>query len=134
GLAEEGLDRRLVRRLVVTGERGHDVAVPRVLLPAYDDEVAVEDPGVDHRVALHPQEELLSPARERLGDGEVLLDVLVGKEGPARRDLAQERQPVDVGRSGRRLTTTEELEGARLRRVAAQEAGALEVREVRVHR
>ena len=71
GLAEEALAGRLVGRLVVAGERDDDVAVPRVLLPAHDDVVAVEDARVDHRVALDAQEELLAAARERLGDGDI---------------------------------------------------------------
>ena len=42
-LSEETLQRRLVGRLVVTGERDDDVAVSRVLRPLDDGDVAVED-------------------------------------------------------------------------------------------
>ena len=49
--------------------------------------------GVDHRVALDAQQELLTAARERLGDGEVVLDVLFREERAAGRDLADERKP-----------------------------------------
>jgi hypothetical protein len=46
-LSVERLDRRLVRGLVVTGERNDDVAVSRLLRATHDDEVAVEDAGLE---------------------------------------------------------------------------------------
>ena len=46
GLAEEALDRRLL-----ADERDDDVAVRGDVLGAHDDEVALEDAGVLHRVA-----------------------------------------------------------------------------------
>src|SRR5581483_4817715 len=68
----------------------------------------------------------------------VLLDVLLCEQRPAGRDLADERQAEDVARLrgaalGLAPLAAEQLEGARLRRVAAKETGALEVREVGVH-
>src|SRR5262249_24891985 len=114
-LAVEGLDGRLVRGLVVTRERDHDLAVAGRLLPRDDLEVAGEQPGMDHRVALDAQEELLAPARERLGDGDVLLDLLVGEQRAAGGDLAVERQPALLALA-RRLCAwalaANELEGA----------------------
>src|SRR5918995_1493792 len=110
GLAVEGLDRRLVRRLVVAGERDHDLAVPRRVLAAHDDDVAIEDPGLDHRVAADAQEE-----------------VGVAAEG------RQAWQLDHVRRIGALRLPAHELEGPRLRRVALEQARALEVREVGVH-
>src|SRR6266511_4958981 len=69
-LPEQTLQRRLLGRLVLAGEGDDDVAVPRVLSPLDDCNVAVQDPGVDHRVALDPEQELLAPARQRLRNGE----------------------------------------------------------------
>src|SRR5207302_2048893 len=62
----------------------------------------------------------------------VVLDVLLGKERAARRDLAEKRQRVDLG--FRPPAPAGELEGAGLRRVAPEEPGPLEVCEMRVHR
>ena len=56
--------------------------------------------------------------------------------GAAGGDLAEQRQPVHVGlatAAALGAAVAEELERARLRRVAAEQSGALEVREVRVH-
>src|ERR1700693_3070913 len=66
-VAEETLDGGLVRRLVFARKRDDDVAVLRILLPADDHDVAVEDACVDHRLALHAKQELLTAAGERLG-------------------------------------------------------------------
>ena len=82
--------------LVVTGERDDDVAVLGVLRPLDDDDVAVEDSRVDHRVALDAKQELLPAARERLRHGEVALDVVLGEQRPTCGDLADERELVDV--------------------------------------
>ena len=79
-LLEEPLDRRLLRHLVLADERHDDVAVLGGLLPANHDEIAFEDPRIDHRVALDAQEELLAPARKRLRDAEVVLDVLLDRK------------------------------------------------------
>src|SRR5207248_11367534 len=54
-LAEEALHGRLVGRLVVACERDDDLPVPGVLSALHDDDVAVEDAGVHHRVALDAQ-------------------------------------------------------------------------------
>src|SRR5262249_7950874 len=59
-LAVERLDSRLVGRLVVSGEHRDDVAVPRLLRLLDDHEVAVEDAGLDHRLAANPQQEVAS--------------------------------------------------------------------------
>ena len=67
------------------------LAVTGRLLAPHDDDVVLQDPRVDHRIAFHAQKELLAAARERLGDGQVVLDVLLGEQRPARGDLADER-------------------------------------------
>ena len=65
-LAEEAFDGRLVGGLVLARERDDYLAVPCGLLAAHDGQVAVEDAGIDHRVAPHAQDELLATAGERL--------------------------------------------------------------------
>src|SRR5215470_11855793 len=132
-LAEEPLHRRLVRRLVVAGERDDDLAVPRVLSTPHDDDVAVEDAGLDHRLALDAQQEV---AAKVLGHRDLLLDVLLGQQRSACCDLPEERQLRQL-RDGLRpfrctLAPADELECPRLRRVSAQQSGALEVGKVRV--
>ena len=57
---------------------------------AGDDEVAVEDAGVDHRVAPDPQHEQVALAGEVGGEGEDLLDVLLGEHVGAGGDVADE--------------------------------------------
>src|SRR3977135_107109 len=47
-LAIEGLDRRLVGRLVVASQRDDDLTVPGFLCTLHDHEVAVEDAPADH--------------------------------------------------------------------------------------
>ncbi len=93
-------------------------------------------PAFDHRLALDAEEEV-GVAGERLGDPELVLDVLLGQERSARRDLAEERQPVLLDRrlfAARLAPVADQVERAWLRRVAAQEAGALEIREMCVDR
>ena len=92
-------------------------------------------PGLDHRVALHAKEEV-GVAAERLGNGDLVLDRLLGEQRTAGGDPSDERQRRHRTRSrSRRLLAppSDELDRARLRRVAPQQAGALEVREMRVH-
>src|SRR5581483_284104 len=135
-LPEEALDRRLLCELVVPNERGDDVAVLGVLLPADDHVVPVEDPCVDHRVAAYAQDELLAAVCERLGDADVALDRLLGEQRPAGGDLPEHREHVRLRGRPRRPAplAPDELERARLRRVAPQEPCPLEVRQVRVDR
>src|SRR5690348_4882856 len=79
-LAEEPLDRRLVGNLVFARQRRDDVAVARILLAPHDDVVPVEDPGVDHRVAAHPEDELLAAPSQWLGNAYIALDRLLCKQ------------------------------------------------------
>ena len=87
-LAVERLHGRLVGRLVFADERDHDVADAGVVLAADDDDVAVEDAGLDHRVAGDAKQEV-GVAAERLGYGDPVLDVLLGEQRPARGDAAR---------------------------------------------
>src|SRR5439155_25440999 len=106
----------------------HDVAVAGILRATDDDDVAVEDAGLDHRVALDAEQEVTAQV---LGYRELVLDVLVGEERSARGDLAEERELRQ--RDDRRLIAAGQLERARLRRIALEEPRTFEVREVRVH-
>src|SRR5712691_1703250 len=137
-LAEEARHRRLVRRFVVSDERDHDLAVPSVLLLTDDDDVAVEDAGIDHRVALDAQQELLATSGERLGHTQVVLDVLLREQRPAGGDLADERQRMqlavgpELNRLGGGAAVLQQLERAWLGRIAAKVARAFQIREVRM--
>ena len=69
-------------------------------LLADDDVVAVEDAGVDHRVAPNLEHEQLPVSGEVLRQGQELLDVLLGQHVGARGHLADQgdmsgRPPVD---------------------------------------
>ncbi len=59
-------------------------------LLAHDDVVAVEDAGLDHRVAAHAQHEEHAVAGEVLRDGEGLLDVLGREHAGAGGDVAHQ--------------------------------------------
>ncbi len=133
-LTVEGLDGRLVGSFVFADERDDDVTLARVVLPMDDDDVAVEDSGVDHRLALHAKEEVGVPA-ERLGDGDSILDLLLGEHRPACGDSSHEGEQVGFRMRAGGVATRPayELECARLRRVATEKSRAFQVREVRVH-
>ena len=134
-LAVERLDGRLVGRLVVAGERDDDLAVPRVVLAAHDDDVAVEDPGLDHRVAADAQEEV-GAARRAARARRLLLDVLLGEQRPAGGDLADERQARHASAASALGALAPAGRRARARAAwsgRAEQARPLEVREVRVH-
>ena len=77
--------------LVVADERDDDLARARIVLLAHDDDVAVEDAGLDHRFALDAEEEV-GVAAERLGDRDLVLDRLLREQRAARSDLAEERE------------------------------------------
>ena len=63
-------------------------------LATHHDVVAVEDAGVDHRVAADPQHEQVAGAGEVLRNREKLLDRLLGEHAGAGGDMSDER---DVG-------------------------------------
>jgi zona occludens toxin (predicted ATPase) len=117
-------------------ERDDDLAVGRRVLPAHDDEVAVEDAGVDHRVAAHAEDELALVTAGDRRHRHVVLDVLLREDRLARGDLADQRQPAlaahDALRGVDRLV--EHLDRPRLRRIPPQQADLLQVGQVRVHR
>src|SRR5690606_17432427 len=127
----EGLDRRLVAR-----DAGHH-DVPRVggrLRPA-DDVVAVEDAGLDHRVAPDPEHEQLALAGEVDGEGEQLLDVLLRQDVGAGGDVAHEGHVAHGPALGRRVgvRVPPDLEGPGRGGVAPEVAPALQGGEVGVH-
>ena len=88
-LAMERLDGGLVRGLVLSDERDDDIALARVILPADDDDVPVENAGLDHRLALDTKQEV-GVSAEHLGDGDPLLDVFLGEQRSACGDAADE--------------------------------------------
>ena len=108
-----------------------------VWLP-HDDEVAVEDPRVDHRVALHAQQEV-GARRRRAARAARRTPRRSPRRAAARPRRSRRRAAAPASaalarRSARRGGAARELERARLRRVAPEIARPLEVREVRVHR
>ena len=129
----EALDRRLLPH-----ERDDDVAVGRGLLLAHDDVVALEDPGVAHRVAADAQDELRLVAADRCRHLDVVLDVLLGEHRLARGDSAHHGQPgphdATHALHGAAHRPVEELDRARLGRVAPQQPDLLQVGQVGVHR
>ncbi len=126
----EGLDGGLV-----TGHTGHDdVTGFGFGLLAHDHEVAVEDAGIDHGVATHPEHEERPGPGEVLGEGEELLHVLLGQHAGAGGHLAHQghvthRARLDDHLGGRVVA---DLDGPRLGRVSPQVALALEDGQVGV--
>ena len=125
-LAEEALDGRLV-----LDQRDDDLAVVGVVGRLDDDEVALEDAGVPHRVAADPQDVVAALAADhgRAPRGTPRCSPRRGsarRRRPGRRAAARRAHdalgPVD-----------QDLDRPRLGRVAAQHARALELGEVRVH-
>src|SRR5262245_19354490 len=131
----ERLDRGLVRGFVVADERDHDLARSRIRLLAHDDDVAVEDPGLDHRLAFHAQEEV-GVAAERLRNRDLVLDCLLGEQRPAGGDAPDEREGRRRRAARRPLLAlaADELDSAWLCGITLEQTGTLEVREMRVHR
>src|SRR5205807_1512587 len=74
--------------------------------------------------------ELVASVRERLRDREKGFDVLLGEEWRAGGDLAEEREHPHLGLL--RPSPTGQLEGARLRRIASEKTGSLQVRQMGV--
>src|SRR5579859_221739 len=110
----------------------HDRTVRGFLLGAHEDHVAVEDAGVDHAFAAHAEEEeavLGHFGREE----DVLLDVLLGQDGGAGGDVADDRHRDGVAALLVELLVLDQLHGARLAGVAADEASALQLIQVVVH-
>ena len=96
-------------------------------LVAGDHEVAVEDAGVDHRVAADPQHEQLAVAGEVGRHGQHLLDVLLGQHVGAGGDVADQRHVADRPAldGGARGRVEADLDGPGLGGVAAQVAEPL---------
>src|SRR6266545_4289113 len=86
----KALDRRLVFRHAGQ-EGGHHVAVPRAVLPPHHYDIAVQDARPRHRLAGHPEAEMLPALGEANGHGEVLLDVLGRNDWRYGCDTAEDR-------------------------------------------
>src|SRR5262249_34950732 len=80
--------------------------------------------------------ELVPASGEWLGDAEIALDRLLGEQWTPGRDLTQDREHVRLRcrPRGTAPLAPDQLERTRLGRIAPQEPGAFEIREVRVHR
>lgn len=81
--------------VLAVDEADGDLAVFHFWLAADDDNVAVLDPSGVHAVAPHPEAEILCAAVE-VGVG-VALDILLGVDGGAGGDTAQDRDALEVG-------------------------------------
>src|SRR5579884_3647762 len=127
-LAVEALDGRLA-----VDHCDHDLAVVGARRRLDQDEVPVEDRGVDHRVALDPEHEAAAPRRPRRRQDELVLEVLGRRDRNAGGDPPDDRQRHGVDRGGLVVAAGRD-QRTRLRRIAPQEAVALERLEVRLHR
>ena len=96
-------------------------------LRAGDDEVAVEDAGVDHRLASDPEHEQIAVAGEVGGQRQDLLDVLLRQHVGAGGHVAHERDVAGGPALERRarVRVVAHLDGAGLGRVATEEAELL---------
>ena len=136
-LAEEPLD----GRLVIADQRHDDLAVAGVGLLLDDHQVARQDAGVDHALALDGEQEVGIRA-DLVGNRDVILDHLLGQSRSACGDLADQGQngrPAILGRHLHRdplprAAALDHLERARLRRVAADQPRGLQAGKMRVHR
>jgi hypothetical protein len=132
--SEQALD----RRLLTIDHRRHDVTFGGVGLATDDDQVAIEDAGVDHRVALDPKHEYRSSTHQRLGQTEDVLDVLGGQHRAAGGDPSYQWDLAHVfgqlrGGLGSRLPT-QHLDGPGLGGIAADHARLDQRRQVAVDR
>ncbi len=120
---------------IVVALVGEEATVKRYFKEADHDPVVGQDPGILHRLAADPEQVLPVLAAGDLRDLHVVLDVLLGEQRLTGGDVTHEREP---GRLDRRPDgvgrPVEQLDGAWLGRVAAQEADLLQVRQVGVHR
>src|SRR5665213_1575104 len=127
-LAVEALDRRLT-----VDHRDHDLTVVRVRTGLDDDQIAVQDRRVDHRVALDPQHEPAGARAPRCRQDELLFEVLARGDRHAGRDAAEQRQR--RGRDPLRLALGPVGDQRpRLGGIAPQQAAALERLQMRLHR
>ena len=127
---------RLDRRLAVGDAGNDDVALLGGGLLDDDHEVAVEDAGVDHRVAADPEHEQIAVAGEVDRHREQLFDVLLRQHVGAGGDVADERDVADGPAldHGAGVGIPADLDRPWLGRVAAEVAEPAERVEVAVHR
>jgi len=108
------------------------------LLLTYDNPVTIHDCGIDHRLADNFEHEQFALADELAGERKHLVDHLVGGDGDAGRDSADERHHHRVADLRRRLWGVildswqfdEHLEGAGAVGVATKVAAELELVEL----
>ncbi len=90
-IVEPFLRRRFKRRLLALDEGDDDVAVLGRVAAAHDHRVAVVDAGLDHRVALHLEREVLAVGEDVGRAGDVVGVVLDGGDRHAGRDAPHDR-------------------------------------------
>src|SRR5438128_12498534 len=78
------------RRLIVNA-RDHDLTVRGRLLAPHHQEVSVVDAGVDHAIAADMQDKAFFRAHKVYGQGEIVFDVLLGKNRLPGGDLSDDR-------------------------------------------
>src|SRR5947209_8415811 len=127
-LAVEPLDGRLA---VDHGD--DDLAVVRVGARLDDDQIAVQDRRVDHRVAFDAQHEAAGPRHPRRRQDELVFEVLGRGDRHAGRDAPDQRERRRL--DGRELVLVARRdERARFGRIALEEPAPLERLQVRLHR
>ena len=116
-----------------------------VALLLYDDVVAVKDAGVDHRLSTDAQHEGARVPHDVGGEGEVLLDVLLGEDGDAGSNASDKRERdrvradvlLHAGEADALLellaARPADLDGPRLVGIPADIAGVLKLVKVGVH-
>src|SRR5947209_1139079 len=114
---------------IAVDQRDHDRSIGRFVLRPDQHQVVIENAGVDHAVAAHPEQEIAFLGQ--LGrEQDVVLDVLLCQDRAPRRHVAD-----DGYRDGGppllvQLGILDDLHGARLARVALDQAPALQLVEV----
>ena len=127
-LAVEPFHRRLV-----PDQGGDDFAVVGRRLLAHDDEIAVEDPGIDHALSADPEDEGRVLADEVPREGKHVLDVFLGEQRVSGGDAAQDGH-VDDPLGGLAGPILEDLNGAGLAGIAMDESFLFQGGEMAVHR
>ena len=117
----------------VAVDHGHDDgAVGRLLLRPHKNHVPVEDAGVDHALAADPEEKE-AVLGHLGGEEDVLFDVLLGQDGRAGGHVADHGDGDGVPPLLVALLVLDQLHGARLAGIAADQASALQLVQVVVN-
>ena len=123
------------RGLVAGDPRHDDVAVVGRLLLTGDDVVAIENAGLDHRVAADAQHEQITFAREIGGEGQEFFDIFLGQNIGTGGHVADEGYMVDstARDNGPAIAIPVDFDGPGQVGVPFEEAEALQRAEVIVH-